>query len=160
MKIFKILPNSWHFRRFYSAILPSIDFIIRTFWRVLRIHETVDVTVFLDDSTIPSSISTSDLTINLSTPQKYLPAISTSINLFAKSHFDSDYLNCKLQCRNLTLLHSHLCSSLWASRKQIKSLEHQNLYVISSACLPPGYYNPMYELLSKSVQVYTSICRN
>ena len=60
MKIFKIL-QIVELRRFYSAILPSIDFIIRTFGESWCIHETVDVTVFLDDSTIPSSISTSTL---------------------------------------------------------------------------------------------------
>ena len=160
LKLFKILPNLWHFRRLYTAMLPILDFIIRIIWRVLRLHETVDMTVFLDDSSVPSSISTSDLKINISAPYDHLPAVANSISLFAKSHFGSDYLTHHFQCKDLTVLHSHLCSSLWASRKQIDSLEHKNLYVISSACLPPGYYNPMYELLSKSVQVYTSICRN
>lgn len=160
LKIFKVLPNFWHFRSLYTAILPIIDSIICTLWRLLRLHETVDITVFLDDSSVPSSISTSDLKINISTPHKYLLAISHSLDLFAKIHFGSAYIADHFQCKDLTLLHSHLCSSLWASRKQIESLEHQNLYVISSACLPAGYYNPMYELLSKSVQVYTAICQN
>ena len=146
-------------RNLCSKSLQALDSVLVPLLKNFPLNEKVDIELFINDYRNPSYVTSDGQKISIADQSEYVSRLFNHVDTFCKAHFKNNILKQKLSLKKSTLLHSHLCSSLWEYREDIQSLEEQNIYCLSASVLPPGYYNPMYELLNLATQICQDLCR-
>lgn len=158
IRLIKYMPRYFAFRQIYFYLFLVFDTLLVNLLELLHFSETVDIELFINDELSPSYITSDGKKVYITNQIEYVNNLFAPIEKFCLAHFKNNVSDISLSLKKAIYLHSHLCSSLWEYRDMIKELERKNIYCLSSLLLPPGYYNPMYELLNIATQIYQDLC--